>query len=123
MPGAAWDIGVGPTNDVWVIGTNAEGGGYGIYNWDPYYQSWTKVDGSAVRIAVGPTGPWVVNKQGAIYQRLDNKWHKYPGFARDIGVSASGVVWITSHGDSIYKWNGNTWVKSLGLATDISVNA
>ena len=73
--GAAWDIGVGPTNEIWVIGTGAEKGGYSIYNWKHKNKEWKKVDGSAVRIAVGPTGPWIVTNKGAIYQRLDKKWH------------------------------------------------
>ena len=31
--GKAYDIGVGANNAVWVIGTNATGGGYGIFKW------------------------------------------------------------------------------------------
>ncbi len=33
MPGLAKDIGIGANGSVWVIGTNALRGGYGIYQW------------------------------------------------------------------------------------------
>ena len=36
---------------------------------------WKKVAGSAVRISVGPTGPWVVNKYGNIYEYKNSRWN------------------------------------------------
>ena len=74
MPGAAYDVAVSAENDLWVIGTCQRGGGHGIYHWDSAAEGWTRVDGGAVRIAVGPTGVWVVNNEGNVYQRVDNHW-------------------------------------------------
>ena len=72
LPGAAWDVGVSPANDLWVIGTNPVPGGYGIYNWTG--SNWTNIPGGAVRIAVGPSGPWIVDDKGAIFERIGNAW-------------------------------------------------
>ena len=73
LPGAAWDVGVSAAGDLWVIGTNSVGGGYGIYHW--VNNNWVNIPGGAVRIAVGPTsGPWVVNNAGNIYQRVGESW-------------------------------------------------
>ena len=92
MPGAAYDIGVGANGKAWVIGTNKEGGGYGIYRWDG---KWTKIAGSAVRIAVDPRGnAWVVNKLNKIYRYDGRKWIQTNGLAKDIGIGASGHVWV-----------------------------
>jgi hypothetical protein len=33
FPGRAKDIGVSADGQAWVIGTNKEGGGFGIYRW------------------------------------------------------------------------------------------
>ena len=53
LPGAGNDIGVGANGTVWVIGTNAEAGGYGIYRMNAS-RNWDKIPGSAVRIDVDP---------------------------------------------------------------------
>ena len=66
LPGAATDIGVGADGTAWVIGTNVEIGGYGIFRWNG--SNWDKVSGSAVRIAVDPQGKaWVVTNGHAIF--------------------------------------------------------
>ena len=89
---------------------------------------WKKYPGSAIRIAVGPSGPWVVNKFGNIYEYKNLKWNKKPGCAKDIGVGSTGKVWVIGcdlgpEGYGIYNWNGSsTWFKSTGGATNISVN-
>ena len=62
LSGRAYDVGVSFDDDLWVIGTNRVGGGWGIYHW--VNNTWVNVPGGAVRIAVGPTGPWVVNEYG-----------------------------------------------------------
>jgi hypothetical protein len=126
LPGAAWDVGVSPGNDLWVIGTNAVPGGYGIYNWNPVSHSWTNVPGGAVRIAVGPSGPWVVNSAGNIYERVGSSWQLRPGCAHDVGVGADNVTWVigcdnVGGGHGIYRWNGTGWNKTPGGATNISV--
>ena len=125
MPGAAWDVGVSNGGDLWVIGTNSVGGGYGIYHW--VNNNWVNVPGGAVRIAVGPSGPWVVNSAGNIYERVGSTWKSQPGCAHDIGVGSDGTVWVTGcdstgGGYGIYRWNGsNGWDRTSGGATNISV--
>jgi hypothetical protein len=73
--GRAWDIGVGSEGSVWVIGTNKEGGGFGIYRMNANKKGWRKIPGSAVRISVGPDGnAWVVNKKDRIYAYNGRRW-------------------------------------------------
>ena len=124
LPGRAYDVGVSPGNDLWVIGTNAVGGGFGIYQW--VGNNWRNIPGGAVRIAVGPSGPWVVNNSGHIYERQRNGWTLHPGCAKDVGVGADGITWVigcdnTGGGHGIYRWNGSGWNRTSGGATNISV--
>jgi len=130
LPGAAYDVGVGgPNNTAWVIGTNAEGGGYGIYRWNGK-DNWDKIPGSAVRIDVDPKGnAWVINSQGAIYRYNGSAWEQTPGSAKggDIGIGANGAVWITGGGNvggglQIYRWNGGNWDNVPGGALRIDVD-
>ena len=126
LDGAAHDIGVGAAGHVWVIGTNAEGGGYGIYRRNG--NAWAKVSGSAVRIDVDPKGnPWVVNKNHEIYRHDGKQWVKMPGAAVDIGIGAGGHVWVIGTnaeggGYGIYRWDGKAWVKVSGSAVRIDVD-
>ena len=94
LPGAATDIGVGADGTAWVIGTNVEVGGYGIYRWNG--SNWDKIAGSAVRIAVDPQGKaWVVTSGHAIFRlRRPAVRAGGPGAANDIGIGANGVVWV-----------------------------
>ena len=145
--GAAYDIGVGANGKAWVIGTNKEGGGYGIYRWDDKRATkvirgplgrkiktksggskWTKIKGSAVRIAVGPHGnAWVVNKQNQIYRYNGRKWIAMPGRARDIGIGAKGHVWVVGTnkvggGYGVWRWTGKTWKSNPGGLTNLAVD-
>merc|ERR1719199_1011408 len=71
IAGSANDIGFGG-GKIWVIGNNREGGGYGIYRRDG--SRWTKIAGSATRIAVKPDGnAMVTNKQAGIYDYTGKK--------------------------------------------------
>jgi Tectonin domain len=85
LPGAATDIAIGEDplfsnplkGEVWVVGTNPNGAGYGIYRGDivnlpngGYWtvSGWGGIAGSAVAIAVDPDGnPWVINSNHQIY--------------------------------------------------------
>jgi len=122
----ATDIGVGADETVWIIGTKSTGGGYEILKWDG--ADWTAVEGGAVRIAVDPGGmPWVVNKEGIIYQRKGSIWKQLPGKASDIGVGADETVWITGAksiggGYEILKWDGGDWKVVEGGAVRIAVD-
>ena len=55
----AIDIGVNSKGDLWVIGTNRVSRlGYDIYQYKN--SDWKIIKGTAKKIAVGPSGPWVV---------------------------------------------------------------
>ncbi|MCG8414031.1 MAG: hypothetical protein MI746_07415, partial [Pseudomonadales bacterium] len=103
--GYAYDIGVGANGDVWVIGTDPQPGGYGIYHIDGF--GGFAVEGGALRIDVDPFGrPWVVNFDHEIYRLESNGfWTRMPGFALDIGIGANGDVWVTNF-EGVYYWNG-----------------
>ncbi|MEK9723433.1 MAG: tectonin domain-containing protein [Rhodospirillaceae bacterium] len=122
VEGAARDVGAGANNQTWVIGTNKEAGGYGIYRWDT--GKWAKINGSAERIDVGPDGnAWVVNNKGEIFQHDGKAWKKMPGLAKDVGVGADGSVMVIGTDDSPYLWASNKWSKVPGKARNITVAA
>jgi tectonin-like protein/necrosis inducing protein (NPP1) len=128
LPGAGNDIGVGPTGQAWVIGTDQSGNDYGIYRLDG--AGWTKVPGGAVRIDVGPNGPWVVNSVGGIYSWNGGSWTLMPGAAKDVGIGANGTVWVIGtdkpapNDYGIYRWAPakNNWDKMPGWAVRIDVD-
>lgn len=65
LDGAARDIAVGSGDDAWVIGTNPEPGGFGIYR--RANGGWQAIPGGAVRIGMDAmNAPWIVNDQNAI---------------------------------------------------------
>jgi hypothetical protein len=125
LPGSATDIGAS-AGATYVIGTTAEGSGFGIHKWNG--TDWTKISGSAVRIDVENNGnPWVVNSLGEIFKRDGSSWKLLPGKARDIGIGAEGSVYIIGRtaeagGYGIYKWNGSDWTKISGAGVRITVD-
>jgi hypothetical protein len=137
VPGAAKDVGIGANGDVWVIGTNAMGGGnFGIFKYNPATNGWTQTtDGSAaVRIAVMPDGrPVVVQASGAIWIRSTNSptvggFSQLNGLATDVGVGGNGEIWITNKtavngGFQVAKFNGSGFTASNGGAVKVSVSA
>jgi hypothetical protein len=81
LPGAANDIGIGPSNYAWVIGNVAAPGGFGIHVWDEqaqFFSAPTRAEwvfqgggGGATNISVGPTGaPWITNNVFNIFRPL-----------------------------------------------------
>ena len=107
------------------LGANKEVGGYSIYRLDN--KNWTKIKGSAVRIAVDPKGnAWVVNKQRNIYRFDGRGWIKMPGAAVDIGIGAGGHVAVVGTnkvggGFGVYRWTGKTWNSIPGGLTNLAV--
>src|SRR6266498_609744 len=60
------DIGANSKGAVWIISNTAEAGGYAIYRLSG--NAWTKIEGSAVRIAVDTSGSaWAVNNTGNVF--------------------------------------------------------
>jgi hypothetical protein len=130
VAGRASDIGAGG-GQVYVIGTNASPGGYGIYRYAGGGR-WTQLPGGAVRIAVDRTGaPWVVNDQGNIFVLKGNSWEQVAGRARDIGCGGGEVFAVGTNtvpgGASIYRLQTQsgtrTWRQVNGGAIRIAVDA
>jgi hypothetical protein len=125
LSGKARDIGAGG-GEVWIIGTDRQSGGYGVWRWTRY--GWEPARGAGVRIAVDGRGtPWVVNERSDIYVRRGTTWTKLPGKARDIGASGDGQAWAigtdrTEGGYRVWRWTGSTWERSNGGGVAIAVS-
>ena len=79
-PGLANDIGVGADGSVFVIGTNAVAGGFGVSRWNG--SGWDPLPGGAVRIAVDPHGhPWIANALNQIFFFTAGNWQLEPDYA------------------------------------------
>ena len=118
---SARDIGVGANGTVWVIGTGAEAGGYGIHRSTDQGATWTKIAGGAVRISVDPQGnAWVVNSSNTIFRYNGSSWVHVPGSATDVGVGADGGAWVIGTDNGIYRFENNTWAKKTGGAKEIA---
>lgn len=119
LNGSAYDIGVGANGDVWVIGTDLEPGGFGIYNIGG--SAGFSVDGGAIRIDVDPEGnPWIINDEDNIYRWIQGGWQRLPGEALDVGIGADGSVWVASY-EGIYFWDGQGWIDFGGSGSRIDV--
>ena len=91
LSGAASDVGVGADGSVFVIGTNATVGGFGL--WKLVSATWQAVAGfnGGLRVAVDSAGnPVVVDKSGIVsfYQPSSNAWQALATSSTglDIGV-------------------------------------
>lgn len=126
LPGAALDIAA--TDDtVWVIGTDASGGGYGIYRMASNDGAWERQPGGAVAIALENQTPWVVNNANEIFRWNGAGWECMPGAAIDIAAGDDGEVWAIGTnaafgGHSIHRWDGNNWTTVPGGAERIAVD-
>lgn len=119
LNGSAYDIGVGANGDVWVIGTDLEPGGFGIYNISG--SAGFSVNGGAIRIDVDPDGnPWIINDEDNIYRWIEGDWQRLPGEALDVGIGADGSVWVASY-EGIYLWGGQDWIDFGGSGSRIDV--
>ena len=132
MQNSATDITVGADGSIWIIGTDRQEGGFGIYKWNG--RNWSRADGAAEKIAIDRNGnPWVINSRLEIYQRQGNSWRQLPGEANEIAAGADGSMWIVGNdqvdgGYGIYKWNGRDWsrinnISGEKIAVDRSGNA
>lgn len=123
-PGGAYDVGVGTSGDSWVIGTDPEVGGYGVYHWTG--SGWARSGGAAVRIAVDPAGvPWVINVYGSIYRFVQGGWQQVNGLASDVAVGSDGTVWVIATNDTlggfgIYRLTAAGWLQIDGGGTRIA---
>lgn len=125
VPERATDVGCGG-GQTWITMSDASPGGHVIARWDGR-PAWNRIDGGAVRVAVGPDGqPWVINDNQSIFRRVGNSWENVPGAAQDIGVGADGSVWVVGTepspgGFQVWKWDGAAWSLIEGGAVRIAV--
>jgi len=110
-PGAT-DIGVGANGDVWIIGADRSGNDYDIYkavfaSGSRNVSSWQKVDGAAVRIAVGPDGTaWIANSSGTLFYRQNNTWSQVTatGGVKDVSVGPDGTPIVVNGRALVALW-------------------
>lgn len=129
LPGLAKDIAIGKDGTVWIVGTNAIRGGFGLWYWDGGAFVADPANGGGVRIAVAPDGhPWVVNDANDIYERVNGAWVQRPGSGTDIAVGGDGSVWkigttaAARGGYEIAKWTGSSWQTIDGGGVRIAVD-
>jgi hypothetical protein len=123
----------------WVLSCSEGSSGYGIYQLQG--SNWVRQPGSAVKIAIGPIGPWIIDKSNNVYFWDSEKYVEAPGnpCAADIAVGPIidsllipypfGDPWILgchdhSAGYNIYQYQAQSfsWVQIPGSANQISVS-
>jgi peptidoglycan hydrolase-like protein with peptidoglycan-binding domain len=114
QPGRIRHVAVGRVNgttEVWAVGDTPTEGGLGIHKWNG--SDWARQPNiGGVRVAVGITGPWVVQTDGKVLRRINGTWQDTQGKAKDVAASATGDVWAVGLLDSrVYKWSGSAWTK------------
>ena len=113
----ARDVGVGPDGAVWVVGEDDSVHRLAGDRWER-----STVEGAA-RIAVGPTGPWIVDREGRVLRLGPEGWAEVgaPETASDIGVGADGEAWIVRPNEAVARLNGDAWEDTDGRAVRVSV--
>jgi hypothetical protein len=92
-----------------------------LYKWSG--QGWDRVQGSGVRVAVGPNGmPWIVRADGRILRGVRDGFRELPGAAIDIGVGGDGSAWIIGTDNVVYRWTGRAWERTDTTGVAISVD-
>lgn len=88
LPSTASAIGIGADGSVWSLGTvKGSVKGYSIYRYNEIANTWEKIAGSAVGIAVDPSGnAWTVDGNKNIYRYDGSKWEQLPDRATDISI-------------------------------------
>jgi hypothetical protein len=119
-------------NDLWTVLTNGA-----IYRRTASYRNqsgsvsgtWTRIDGTATRIAHDGVRPWVVNAAGEVFWRNDQGtgWNLAPGCGRDVAGNAARDEYVIAGCDgSVYKLVGSEAQKigrpSFGAATRVSLS-
>lgn len=123
-PGLARDA-AADGGQVYAIGTDAQPGGYGIWNWTA--GGWTRLAGGAVNITVDSSGlPWVVNDSEQIWHWTGSAWVREPGAAHYVAAGADGSVYVLGLGSvpggyAIWKWSGSAWSPVAGGLVDLAV--
>jgi len=119
----ATDIGVGPNDDLWVVG----GDGKSIFHY--VSGSWILMPGQASRITVSADDvAWAVSdgpttkQQVFYYSPTAGNWQYFGCCATDIAVATGQNVWVIGgDGNSVWNWTSSGWKQIPGSGTNISV--
>ena len=111
LPGKASDIDA-KNGVVYVIGSNAVPGGYGL--WKLVNAGWVQVPpGGGVRVAVTPEGiPWVIDNSGVVKQLVGGNWTPLATEKKavDLAFDKSGKLWvILEDGRVMNSWDLKTF--------------
>lgn len=115
LPGTARDIDA-KNGVVYVIGSNAVPGGYGL--WKLVNAGWVQVPpGGGVRVAVEPAGtPWVIDNSGVVKRLAGANWIPVATEKKavDIAFDKSGKLWIIlEDGRVMNSWDLKTFKEQL----------
>jgi hypothetical protein len=101
---ASW-IAVGPNaygstyGDPWILGCNKGTNGYSVIQLQG--SNWVYQNAKALRIAMGPKGPWIISITGAIYYWNGSSFVEAPaGCATSIGVGPLNAPFAGPYGDA-----------------------
>lgn len=111
----ATDIGVAADGNVWIVGTDARPGGFGVYRWSG--RVWEPHNVGAARVEVAPGGAaWLITDSGTLLEPTDGEWKKCytPNPVRDVAIGLDESVWIVAapqHGPGrVLRRVDNDWV-------------
>jgi hypothetical protein len=116
LPGTARDIDA-KNGVVYVIGSNAVPGGYGL--WKLVNAGWVQVPpGGGVRVAVEPAGtPWVIDNAGIVKRLVGANWVSVATEKKaiDLAFDTGGRLWvILEDGRVMNSWDLKTFKEELG---------
>ncbi len=111
LPGTARDIDA-KNGVVYVIGSNAVPGGYGL--WKLVNAGWVQIPpGGGVRVAVEPAGtPWVIDTSGVVKRLVGASWMPVATEKKavDIAFDKSGKLWVVlEDGRVMNSWDLKTF--------------
>lgn len=126
LPGLAREISISRDGDFWCLGIGEFPLGNSIHRWNQDH--WDHLTGSAIRIAVGPTGEtWIIDRQNRLFSYRDGNWDERPGEAREVAIGPDGSVWSIDKADfapgggAIRQWSRDGWRQIEGAAIKIAV--
>lgn len=116
LPGTARDIDA-KNGVVYVIGSNAVPGGYGL--WKLVNAGWVQVPpGGGMRVAVTPAGiPWVIDNAGVVKRLAGATWMPIATEKKaiDLAFDTGGRLWvILEDGRVMSSWDMETFKEEIG---------
>jgi hypothetical protein len=119
VPGQALDIGVGADGSVYHVGLSNT-----LYKWNGG-SGWSESFGfDAAQVAVDPQGnPWTIGKNGEIAKYVGGVKQVVAGIAKDIAISANGVVFVVGTDGAMYAATATGWNKTTANISSLRIAA